>query len=356
MHFYSLPILYHHFSVHDICIQYENVKPKKQNKSINESLQYHLSTLLQYTKQYTTLWNFYASNHSIYAFLQGDEITNYKLHFKNLVYMKDKMYLLFIDIYYALDLFSYIDNKPKKIMNIGETKGGFMYALEHVKCVQHDICTIVSSKDMELEMSSFSFRKEIGDFFSVEAFHRYIHAYKNSQDIIIMNEVYEPSKYNAQLFHSICFAICCQKYNGIFICRINDIYDSCTVEILYILSLFYYQVHMYKPKILERHLNVKFIICTSFLYHNSEFIFDTFLNNIKRCTENYSISGVLHRNIPKHFIDEIITVNAIYGQQQMEYINNTLQWIDTIESENQTHNKITSKQYIKWLKEHDLIS
>ena len=104
MHFYSLPILYHHFSVHDICIQYENVKPKKQNKSINESLQYHLSTLLQYTKQYTTLWNFYASNHSIYAFLQGDEITNYKLHFKNLVYMKDKMYLLFIDIYYSLSV------------------------------------------------------------------------------------------------------------------------------------------------------------------------------------------------------------------------------------------------------------
>ena len=41
----------------------------------------------------------------------------------------------------------------------------------------------------------------------------------------------------------------------------------------------------------------------------------------------------------------------------MEYINNTLQWIDTDERVKiNTHNKITSKQYIKWLKEHDLIS
>ena len=133
-------------------------------------------------------------------------------------------------------------------------------------------------------------------------------------------------------------------------------FENDKVEILYIHSLFYYQVHIYKPKILEQHLNVKFIICTSFLYHNSEFIFDTFLNNIKHCIKDHTISGTLHRNIPKHFIDEVITINAIYGQQQMEYINNTLQWVDTIQRENQTYNKMISKQYIKWLKEHDLIS
>ena len=259
MYFYSLPILYHHFTIHDICIKYETIKPVKKKVIINESLKYHLSTLLQHTKQYTSLWNFYATNHSIYSFLQGEEITKYTLHLKNLVYMKDKMYLLLIDIYYALDIFSYIDNKAKEIMYIGETKGGFMYALEHVKCVKQDSCTIISSKDISLNDFPFTYNKHIDNLFSVQVFHNYIQKYKNSQDIIIMNECLDSNSYNAQLFHCICFAICCQKFNGLFICKIEDIYDSCTVEILYILSLFYYQVHMYKPKILERHLNVKYV-------------------------------------------------------------------------------------------------
>ena len=49
------------------------------------------------------------------------------------------------------------------------------------------------------------------------------------------------------IFTQIAYAIIMQKYNGHFILKIFDIFEKCTIEILYLLSCFYKKVIVCKP-------------------------------------------------------------------------------------------------------------
>jgi hypothetical protein len=360
MSFYSLPIIYHHFSLDqmDMVLEKRN-QTWNSLKKINESLQIHIQSLSKFIYKFTHLWNFYSTYNSLYHFVQSDEMRNYNILMKHVIYMQDKMYFACIDIYYELDLFSYFKQNPIKTMYIGEGKGGFLYALEHVKNIKDDSFIILTDEAFEMDIQDISYSFHIyDDIYNTEYMYQKMIEMKNSQDLIIIQKDYDPKQYVKQLFKNICFAIATQCYNGMLIFKINDIYDFCIVEMLYFLSLFYHQVHIYKPKIMEQHTNMKYIICTNFLYHNSDFVRDKCIHMMRKCdTYTTPIISILKTIIPKHFVDEIITINAIYGQQQMEHMNTTIQWMDSLQKQDYNpYKKMVSKQCVKWLKEHDMIS
>lgn len=359
MSFYSLPIIYHHFSLDeiDMVLEKRNDTSDKSNK-INESLQLHIDSLSNFIYKFTHLWNFYSTYNSLYHFVQSDEMTNYNMRIKHSIYMQDKLYFVCIDMYYALDLFSYFEQNPIKTMYIGKGKGGFLYALDYMKNIKEDEINILTDEPFEIEISDINCSFDIyDDIYNTDYMYKKMIQFKNSQDLIIIQKEYDSKQYIKQIFKNICFAIATQSYNGVFIFKINDIYESCIVELLYFLSLFYHQIHIYKPKIMEQHTNNKYIICKNFLYHNSDFIRDKCIHMMRKCDiYDGSINSILTFTIPKHFIDEIITINAIYGQQQMEHMNTTIQWMDSLQKQDYNlYKKMVSKQCVKWLKDHDMI-
>lgn len=359
MSFYSLPIIYHHFSLDeiDMVLEKRNDTSDKSNK-INESLQLHIVSLSNFIYKFTHLWNFYSTYNSLYHFVQSDEMTNYNMRIKHSIYMQDKLYFICIDIYYALDLFSYFEQNSIKTMYIGKGKGGFMYALDYMKNIKEDEITILTDEPFEIEILDINCSFDIyDDIYNTDYMYKKMIQFKNSQDLIIIQKEYDSKQYIKQIFKNICFAIATQSYNGVFIFKINDIYESCVVQLLYFLSLFYHQIHIYKPKIMEQHTNIKYIICKNFLYHNSDFIRDKCIHMMRKCDiYEESINRILTFTIPKHFIDEIITINAIYGQQQMEHMNTTIQWMDSLQKQDYNlYKKMVSKQCVKWLKDHDMI-
>lgn len=361
MSFYSLPIIYHHFSLDEMkmVLEKKNHNPNK-SKKINESLQLYIQSLSNFIYKFSHLWDFYSTYNSLYNFIQSDEMANYNMCIKHLIYMEDKIYFACIDMYYELDLFSYFKDDPIKTMYIGEGKGGFIYALDHVKNIKEDTFIALSNNkfELEFEIPHLSCSFEIyEDMYNTDYMYQKMIQFKNSQNLIIIQKEYESKNYMKQLFKNICFAISVQCYNGIFIFKINDIYDFCIVEMLYFLSLFYHQIHIYKPKIMEQHTNIKYIVCTNFLYHNSDFVRDKCIHMMRKSDiSNSPIKSILKSIVPKHFVDEIITINAIYGQQQMEHMNTTIQYIDTLQKQDYNlYKKIVYKQYVKWLKDHDMI-
>ena len=115
MSFYSLPIIYHHFSLDQIDMVLEKKNQTYDTlKKINESLQTHIESLSKFIHKFTHLWNFYSTYNSLYHFVQSDEMTSYNIRIKHLIYMQDKIYFTCIDMYYELDLFSYFKQNPIK--------------------------------------------------------------------------------------------------------------------------------------------------------------------------------------------------------------------------------------------------
>jgi hypothetical protein len=124
----------------------------------------------------------------------------------------------------------------------------------------------------------------------------------------------------------ILFALVLQKKEGVFILKIFDIFKFLSIELFFLLSICYENVFIYKPYTSRIANSEKYIICKKYK-PNTAFIrqildnYDHIINNIN------NIYTLLNKPIPKLFIKKIEEINAIYGQQQIENINYTLNLI-----------------------------
>lgn len=133
----------------------------------------------------------------------------------------------------------------------------------------------------------------------------------------------------------ISFAIAIQKYGGTFVIKMFDTFTKTSLDILYLLSNIYETVYFVKPHT-SRHANSeKYIVCKGFRLNDNDrqdlinalykiiVVLET--NNKINC---YSvIDSLFSFNLPYYFTNKIEEYNAIFGQQQVENINLTLQLI-----------------------------
>ena len=126
------------------------------------------------------------------------------------------------------------------------------------------------------------------------------------------------------IFTQIIYAIILQKQNGNFIIKLFDIFKIKTIDLLFLLSNLYDNIYIYKPNTSRIANSEKYVICRGFRGITNEFKthlldnFDYILNNVDNI---YSFFNIKY---PKIFLNKLQEINAIYGQQQIENINTTL--------------------------------
>ena len=129
------------------------------------------------------------------------------------------------------------------------------------------------------------------------------------------------------IFSQIVYAIIMQKKNGHFVLKIFDIFKFKTVELLFLLSNLYENIYIYKPHTSRVANSEKYIICKYFKANNNN-LKNELLKNYKSIIGNIeNIKSLFNKTFPNMFVNKIKEINAIYGQQQIENINNTLNLI-----------------------------
>ncbi len=98
------------------------------------------------------------------------------------------------------------------------------------------------------------------------------------------------------------------------IIRIGDIFTRTQVDSLYILSLCFNEVYIYKPLTTPAISSTKYVVCKDFKMINGVNI------------GNQPV--IYNRRINNNFMNAVIEANSVLGQQQLEAINNTITLIE----------------------------
>lgn len=171
--------------------------------------------------------------------------------------------------------------KVKNVLNLCEAPGGFVKALidyndehEKLKCT-YDIVTLdigvkfnkelQSNKNVNINLNE-SIDGNIINYNNYETFNK-----KNKgvmYDLITADGGwFTDNKFNQEKdlfsikFSEFCWAILKQADGGVFIWKVFDIYTSISMQMIYVLSLCYERVYIYKPIISRLSNSEKYIVC-----------------------------------------------------------------------------------------------
>lgn len=290
-----------------------------------------------------------------------------------------------VEIYNVFNIPNNFDNDIKTF-HLAEGPGGFIEATAKLRNNPNDIyygMTLLNKKDNSIPgwKKSEKFLKthknvkleygasKDGDLYNEINYKYCIDNYKNSMDIITGDGGFDFSiDFNSQessaiklVFIQTAYAIGLQKYNGSFILKIYDMFLKSTVDIIFLLSIFYKNVYITKPKTSRYANSEKYIVCTSFKYKDTSFILNKlyniikFLNNID-LTKN-KIHSILNIPINLYIRNQLEEINAIFGQQQIENISNTIKLIYNCDKKKDKLENIKSQNIhkcINWCTQNDI--
>ena len=133
------------------------------------------------------------------------------------------------------------------------------------------------------------------------------------------------------IFTQVAYAITMQSNRGTFILKIFDMFEKCTLEILYLLSCFYEKVIISKPNTSRAANSEKYIVCKFFKYTNSDNISNKFINIIKIFEtldfNKYTIQSILNFPIQSYYKTQLMEINSCLSHHQMNNILSTIKII-----------------------------
>jgi 23S rRNA U2552 (ribose-2'-O)-methylase RlmE/FtsJ len=320
---------------------------KKEEIFISNSLNHYLSNIKQQIDKYSNYWDYYKKLTNPYEFIHTHvpEIKYSICKYKPL----SRSFFKMIEI---INTFSFLCEKNKiNCFHLAEGPGGFIEAFNYKRNNKEDKyygMTLISD-DINIpswKKSSYFINNnsnviieygssKTGNLFMKENLLYCNDNYGSTMDYITADGGFDFSvDFNKQeelsmklILSQIFFAIIMQKEGGNFVLKIFDIFKFKTVEIIFLLSNLYNYIYIYKPYTSRVANSEKYIVCKNYK-NNNKFInkeiidnFDYLLNNIDNI---YSLFNI---KLPKLFLNKIEEINAIYGQQQIENINTTLNYI-----------------------------
>lgn len=383
------------------------------NPTISQSLSYYLYDIKERIDAYEREWDIFKRYTNPYEYIhtsipscvtKSDDPTKQTYLFLNngmSVYIPkyksvskykplSRSYFKMIEITNFFRLLDTVSDSMRSF-HLAEGPGGFIEALVNMRENRNDQYIGMTILDDDVDPSIPAWKKserflknnpnvyiekgrdQTGDILSLDNFDHCIDAYRSSMDIITGDGGFDfSSDFNNQeiqisrlLFAQVAFAIGMQKRGGSFILKIFDCFMQHSIDILAILSSFYEKVYITKPQTSRYANSEKYVVCKGFLYSsNEEFIGDLRETFIKMAVMKdtaaceYRICRFLNVPLNVFFISRIEELNAIFGQQQIENIYNT---ISLIESKNKSE-KISTlvkgniEKCIYWCMKHNISS
>ncbi len=314
---------------------------------ISQSLYFYLTKIKEEIDVFEEHWDYYKK------ITNPHEYIHTHVFGKNYSVCKYKpLSRAFFKMIEIINIFNFLDEKcPINCFHLAEGPGGFIEAFNYVRQNKLDKyygMTLISSdfnipswkksqtflnnnKNVVIENG----RSKDGDLF-LETNLLYVNEkYGSTMEYITGDGGIDFSvDFNSQeemsfklILSQIIYAIIMQKKNGHFILKIFDIFKYKTIEILFLLSNLYENIYIYKPHTSRVANSEKYIICKYFKNNNNKLKADL-LNNYKSIIDNVDkIKTLFNKTFPNIFVNKIKEINAIYGQQQIENINSTLNLI-----------------------------
>ena len=122
-----------------------------------------------------------------------------------------------------------------------------------------------------------------------------------------------------------------------------DIFSKISVDIIYLLSIYYEKVYIVKPYTSRYANSEKYIVCLNFKTNLTDDIIKKFrdilliLNKID--FNKYNLASLLDLKHNLYFMNNIEEINTILGQRQIENILYTIKLIKNIEKSQDKINK-----------------
>jgi 23S rRNA U2552 (ribose-2'-O)-methylase RlmE/FtsJ len=203
-------------------------------------------------------------------------------------------------------------------------------------------------------------KDKTGNLYNVENL-LHMSKYKNSMDFITADGGFDFSiDFNKQeenslklIFCEICFAMMLQKKGGSFVIKVYDLYSSGSLQLLYLLNYLYEEVHITKPLSSRPANSEKYVVCMKFkMVPNLEELLQIFITNY----DTFTITNIFSIPLSNHFIEKMIEVNSIFGQNQIENIVSILNYImdETKHEKNEQIKKTHLSKCVKWCKKYSL--
>ena len=261
------------------------------------------------------------------------------------------------------------DRNPIQTFHLAEGPGGFIEAFNYKRKNPADIyygMTLItdntnipswkkashilnSNKNIKLEYGA----SKNGDLFLKENLIYCNKKYAKSMDYITGDGGFDfSSDFNNQedisfklILSQIFYALIMQKKGGHFVLKIFDVFKIKTVEIIYLLCNLYENVFIFKPNTSRSANSEKYIICRNYKNNNKRIIsniienFDILINQVE------TIHSLFNIQFNQLFITKLQEINAIYGQQQLENIKNTLGLIRELKMLNIEYNLLNYNNY-----------
>ena len=323
---------------------------KNVNYYVSKTLYNYLISMKKEIDRYNTQWDNYKKFTNPFEYIH-----TYNTDLKFSVCKLKPISRAFYKLVEICNIFGLIkDEDDITTFHLAEGPGGFMEAVNYLRynnnnenndkyygitLINNDI-NVPSWKKSKVLLENNKYKIEYGiskdgNLFKKENLLYYYENMVNSIDLVTGDGGFDFSlDFNNQETNSfklilvqVIYALCIQKKGGSFVLKIFDIFTLPTIHIIFILSSIYGSVYICKPNTSRIANSEKYLVCKNYKYNKN--IIKFFINNFDNLFDNNeNIYSLIKLKIPYLFFSKVEEYNAIYGQQQIENINFTINLIN----------------------------
>lgn len=318
---------------------------------LSKTLHHYLMNSKEQINKYENSWDKYKKYINPYEFIHT-LIPDYKQSIAKFKPLSRSFYKC-IEICNMLKLLDDYNNTNIKSFHLAEGPGGFIEALCYMRKNKNDKyvgMTLINDDDTNVpgwkKTQTFLNKNpnvfleygltKTGDLLDPQNFVYINEHYKNSMEVVTGDGGFDFSiDFNQQeslsfklIYVQMCYAIMLQKYRGHFFLKIFDSFSLNIVQLIYMLNNLYEKVYIVKPNTSRYANSERYIVCKYFKLMDSKDLFYPLLNNISQLKNYEYITSVYDEKINYYFLIKMEEINAVIGQQQIEYINSTIELIE----------------------------
>lgn len=318
---------------------------------LSKTLNKYLIHKKQQINKYDILWDKYKKYVNPYEFIHTI-VPEYKQSIAKFKPLSRSFYKC-IEICQMLKLLDDFIYDNIKSFHLAEGPGGFIEALCYLRKNPEDKyvgMTLINDNDVNVpgwKKSQTFLQKnknvylekaftQDGDLLDAKNFVYVYEKYGNSIDFLTGDGGFDFSiDFNKQehlsfklIYVQMCYALVLQKYKGHFFLKIFDSFSLNILQLIYLLNSLYEKVYIVKPNTSRYANSERYIVCKYFKLKDSKEIFYPLLNNISQINNYEYINSIYDEKINYYFLIKMEEINAVIGQQQIEYITNTIELIE----------------------------